>query len=263
MALTDNLLKILDHVAYGYSGKLLTLGVQELVLSNGYKKKLKKKLKKKEFFFEFSTNSILKNLGFSSIDTLEYPGMEESDISLDLNKKLPKKYHSKYDFIFDLGFMEHVYNVPEVMKSLNLLLKPKGKIVHFNPCQGSMNHGFYNFQPTFYFSFYKTCNYKNLKIFLIEAKTNSISGGMVTEVRQNINNMNYLTKKGSSTYIASFATKKSNSKFKIPNQEFYENIFNAKKKTNGGLIPKRIYNKIVGRTKKNNHENLIKKSFYI
>ena len=26
---------------------------------------------------------------------------------------------------------------------------------------------------------------------------------------------------------------------------------------------KRIYNKIVGRTKKNNHENLIKKSFYI
>ena len=103
MALTDNLLKIVDHVAYGYSGKLLTLGVQELVLSNGYKKKLKKKLKKKEFFFEFSTNSILKNLGFSSIDTLEYPEWKSPNISLDLNKKLPKKYHSKYDFIVTLA----------------------------------------------------------------------------------------------------------------------------------------------------------------
>ena len=46
MALTDNLLKILDHVAYGYSGKALTLGIQELLLSDDYKKKLDKKLKK-------------------------------------------------------------------------------------------------------------------------------------------------------------------------------------------------------------------------
>ena len=38
MALTDNLLKILDHVAYGYSGKALTLGIQELLLSDDYKK---------------------------------------------------------------------------------------------------------------------------------------------------------------------------------------------------------------------------------
>ena len=140
MALTDNLLKILDHVAYGYSGKALTLGIQELLLSDDYKKKLDKKLKKN--FFNFSADSILKNLGFSKIDTLEYPGMDDAVISLDLNKKLPKKYHSRYDFIFDLGFMEHVYNVPEMMKSLQLLLKPNGKIVHFNPCQGTMNRGF-------------------------------------------------------------------------------------------------------------------------
>ena len=34
-----------------------------------------------------------------------------------------------------------------------------------------------------------------------------MSGGMVTEVKENINNMNYFSKKGSSTYIVSFATK--------------------------------------------------------
>ena len=238
------------------------MGIQELLLSDDYKKKLDKKLKKN--FFNFSADSILKNLGFSKIDTLEYPGMDDAVISLDLNKKLPKKYHSRYDFIFDLGFMEHVYNVPEMMKSLHLLLKPNGKIVHFNPCQGTMNHGFYNFQPTFYFSFYKTCNYKNLKIFLIESKANSnMSGGMVTEVKENINNMNYFSKMGSSTYIVSFATKRPDSNFEIPNQEFYQNIFDAKKKMKGAFIPKAIYNKIVGKTKKNKHKNLVKRSFYI
>ena len=55
--------------------------------------------------------------------------------------------------------------------------------------------------------------------------------GMVTDL-QNINNMNYLTKRDLNIYRF-VCSKKSNSKFKIPNQEFYENIFNAKKKTNG------------------------------
>ena len=31
----------------------------------------------------------------------------------------------------------------------------------------------------------------------------------------------------------------------------------------GALIPKAIYNKIVGKTKKNKHKNLVKRSFYI
>ena len=60
--------------------------------------------------------------------------------------------------------MEHVYNVPEMMKSLHLLLKPNGKIVHFNPCQGIRIMGF-TISNRLYFSFYKTCNYKNLKFF--------------------------------------------------------------------------------------------------
>ena len=75
---------------------------------------------------------------------------------------------------------------------------------------------------------------------------------MVTEVKENINNMNYFSKKGSSTYIVSFATKRPDSNFEIPNQEFYQNIFDAKKKMKGALIPKAIYNKIVGKTKKIN-----------
>ena len=264
MALTDNLLKMLDYVKYGYSGKLLTIGVQELVLSSNYKKKIKAKYIGKKNNKILSSNLIFKKIGFSEINTLDYPGMDNSDIELDLNTKLPKKHFSKYNFVLDAGFMEHVFNVPEMMKSLHNLLKPGGKIVHFNPCQGSMNHGFYNFQPTFYFSYYKSCNYKNIKVFLVESKiSNNMSEDKVTQIHENINNMNYFPKSSSSTYILTFATKTLNSSFKMPNQEFYQNIFNEKKKLNGKRIPNKKYQKIVGNTKKNNHKIITKKSFYI
>ena len=164
MAITNNLFKMLNHVKYGYRGKLLTFGLQEIVLDVD----LRNAFLKKGLNNHITSSIILKNIGFNEINTLDYSGMDNVDIELDLNKKLPKKYYSKYDFILESGYMEHIFNVPEMMRTIHLLLKPEGKIIHFNPCQGYMNHGFYNFQPTFYFSFYKACNYNNIKVFLVE-----------------------------------------------------------------------------------------------
>ena len=43
-----------------------------------------------------------------------------------------------------------------------------------------------------------------------------------------------------------FAVKTVNSKYNFPNQEFYQNIFNEKAKSNSELLPNQVYNKIVG-----------------
>ena len=264
MALTNILLKMIDYINYGYRGNLLTLGVQEIILSDDFRRELKNKFIDKSQDKILSPNMILKNIGFSEINTLDYPGMDNPDIEIDLNKRLPKKYYSKYDFILDAGYMEHIFNVPEMMRTIHLLLKPNGKIIHFNPCQGNMNHGFYNFQPTFYFSFYKTCKYQNIKIFLVESEISKSEGkSKITQIHENINNMNYFPKVNSSTYILACSTKTTNSSFRIPNQEFYQNIFDAKKNMKWERIPDKDYKKIVGNKKSNNHMMLTKKSFYI
>src|SRR5262249_47687683 len=59
----------------------------------------------------------------------------------------------KYDMLYDGGTMEHCFNVGQVMRNIHAMVKPGGFIVHLNPCN-YFNHGFFNFNPTFYHDFY-------------------------------------------------------------------------------------------------------------
>ena len=45
-------------------------------------------------------------------------------------------------------------------KSIHNLVKPNGFMLHFLPYQGAYNHGFYNYNPTFFFDLGKANNYK-------------------------------------------------------------------------------------------------------
>ena len=129
---------------------------------------------------------------------------------------------------------------------------------------GYMNHGFYNLQPTFFYSFYNNCNFTDIQVFLIESNINDgCKKFKVTKLVENFNNMQYNTKYGNATFILTIATKKEDSLLKIPVQEFYQKIFDEKSKIGGGLIDEETYDKIVGNVPENNHEQITKNSFYI
>ena len=49
--------------------------------------------------------------------------------------------------------MEHCFNVGQVMRNILMLGKVGAFIVHINPLN-YYNHGFFNFNPTFYHDFY-------------------------------------------------------------------------------------------------------------
>jgi hypothetical protein len=75
------------------------------------------------------------------------------EIVVDLNESVGSALTAQYDIILDGGTMEHCFNVPQVLKNILSMTKLGGFIVHVNPLN-MFNHGFYSFNPTFYYDYY-------------------------------------------------------------------------------------------------------------
>ncbi|MSP48735.1 MAG: hypothetical protein EXQ95_05340 [Alphaproteobacteria bacterium] len=94
-------------------------------------------------------------LGFSAVTELEYFEAGDGIYRLDLNDpRTPDDLVGVADVVFDLGTSEHIFHTPNVMSHINRFLKVGGAVVHHTPSNNHMNHGFYQFAPTFYFDRY-------------------------------------------------------------------------------------------------------------
>jgi hypothetical protein len=72
----------------------------------------------------------------------------------------------QYDVVFDGGTIEHVFNLPQVLKNIHHLLKISGRIIHASPSHNHVDHGFFMFSPTFFNDYY-TANLYNIKTFYL------------------------------------------------------------------------------------------------
>lgn len=253
---------------YDYSGNVVTLGKQDIgvsfediseiaAISTSHRRPV-------------SDEDYLRLLGFSIINSLEYSKMDGATIAHDLNTDLPKELYGKFDWIIDGGTLEHCFNVKAFMSSMINLLKPGGHVLHINPSQGSSNHGMFNFQPTFYYSFYGANGFEEMHCDLLEMHvdpkeifTNKNIKGRVVPVK-NHNNLAFFTQ--FPTYNVFHAVKPTNySKTDIatPIQEFYYRIFKEKAKVGGGMIPDSLYKEIRGDNSENTFENIMKNSYWL
>ena len=78
---------------------------------------------------------------------------------MDLNYPLPiptpEPLLEPFGVILDLGTLEHCFNAPQALETMQQLIAPGGFIIHWNPFY-MPNHGFYSFNPTFYADWYKS-----------------------------------------------------------------------------------------------------------
>lgn len=116
-----------------------------------------------------------KMLGFSRVDSLDYFPNEKPTYVIDLNKPIDSEYHGQYDMVFDGGTSEHCFNVRECLSNVIKLLKVGGRVVHFVPLSGWINHGFYQFSPTLFYDFYGENGFVELEAKIIVHKP-SMSG---------------------------------------------------------------------------------------
>lgn len=99
------------------------------------------------------TFSLFKAMGMR-MTVLDINTVRGDEIICDLNEPIPDSLAGKFDIVLDGGTLEHCFNVGQAVKNFVAMLKVNGYVVHGNPLF-ALNHGFFNFCPTFYYDFYR------------------------------------------------------------------------------------------------------------
>lgn len=100
-------------------------------------------------------------LGFNTTTSMDTSGYEGATYLHDLNQSEPPvELHGKFDMIFDGGTLEHIFNIPNALRNIHMMLKPDGRIMHVLPVSNYIDHGFYMFSPTLFWDYYMANDYE-------------------------------------------------------------------------------------------------------
>jgi len=157
MGVTRALLEIFfkcSHDAFFKGKKILTLGKIypfladsdfDLCRSQGYSLSRSKSA--------FAETLFLDSLGAESLESLDVSSYQGADIIADLNHPLAVSLLSKYDVVFDAGTLEHLFDLKTSLTNIFSLLTVGGIYYSGVVCSGWVDHGFYQFSPTFFVDF--------------------------------------------------------------------------------------------------------------
>jgi hypothetical protein len=117
----------------------------------------------------FYAEGLFKMLGAADVQSIDASNYEHASIVADFNQPLPMAEHGKYTFYCDFGSMEHIFNVPQVLRNAGDLVADGGHLLIVAPCRGFETHGFYQFSPEFFYSaFSKRNGFSRTSVFLVD-----------------------------------------------------------------------------------------------
>ena len=93
-------------------------------------------------------------------------GGTESALKLDLNQ--PISLGREFDVVYNGGTAEHVFNVWQFFKTVHDHTTCGGLMIHGAPFIGWLDHGFFNFNPTFFWDLAAANNYTVLLFMYTE-----------------------------------------------------------------------------------------------
>ena len=138
-------------------GDILMLGSQESrITKNDLQYALNTKDIKKDlsgFPDKLSLKNIFNIMGAQSYTDIDLFG--EPKIVMDLAEPFPSAMQNKYDFVCDIGTIEHVINPFQALENVVFSLKPGGGCLLFSPANIAINHGYYTLQPQLFSDFFK------------------------------------------------------------------------------------------------------------
>jgi len=100
-------------------------------------------------------------MGFQKVEALDVTTYQGAGLVHDMNTALPTEHHGKWDWVFDGGSLEHIFDFPTAIRNCAALLKPGGLFITQCPVNNWMGHGFYQFSPElFYRTFAKAHGFR-------------------------------------------------------------------------------------------------------
>lgn len=95
-------------------------------------------------------------LDYRKIAAIDFHGTPEA-LKLDLNQ--PLALGEQFDIVIDGGTGEHVFDIRQFFSSCHQVTRPGGLMLHALPFLGWLEHGFYNFNPTFFWDLAQANSY--------------------------------------------------------------------------------------------------------
>ena len=151
-------------------GRVLMLGNQNLVLEPAQYRQIMSRLGK-TFSGEMPkyAHELFLALGAQKVEAMDYSDYQDADVIQDLNTPIPESLHQQYDFIFDGGTLEHVFNFPIAIKNCMQMLKPGGRYLGATIPNNWCGHGFYQFSPELFYRLFSVENgFKMVEMYIAE-----------------------------------------------------------------------------------------------
>lgn len=131
----------------------------------------------------------------------------------DLNR--PLQLSRLYDVVINHGTAEHVFNIPQVFKSMHDATATDGYMVHDCPFQGWPDHGFYTLQPTLFYDLAHANDYE-----LVSLSIHSLAGDVIRiESREHLHGLKELP---ANAQLFVVLKKQRYRPFRIPLQGIYD-----------------------------------------
>jgi SAM-dependent methyltransferase len=108
--------------------------------------------------------SLFECLG-ATLDVFDIVQERGCEIVVDLNHPIPANACGQFDFVLDVGTLEHCFNVPQALINMAALAKVGGYVLHENPFNWG-NHGFWNLNPTLFHDFYTDNGFEAVSCWL-------------------------------------------------------------------------------------------------
>lgn len=98
----------------------------------------------------FSSAFLGDELGARTHDALDIDAYQGAEIICNLNHPIDEALRGRYDLILDLGTLEHLSNLSTALHNLLGMLRNGGTYFFALPCNQWVDHGFFQFSPTFF-----------------------------------------------------------------------------------------------------------------
>ena len=156
--------KLIAHAGkHGVGGRVLMLGRHSIQVKDRLRSALDDQLSLAGLDLAFSdleqedgyAETFFKALGAESVVSMDLSDFEGAEITHDLNDAVASDLTESFDFIYDGGTTEHIFDVARCMDNLNVMLAPGGVLASCSPANNWFAHGFYQFGPELVYGYWK------------------------------------------------------------------------------------------------------------
>lgn len=171
--------------------------------------------------------ALFKNMGYTVTDSIDNSAYENATIIHNLNLPFLSPRENRYNYVFDGGTIEHIFNCPQVCENIIDMMEVGGIYCSVTVNNNFSGHGIYQFSPEFFLSaFTPKYGMEVLELYLAEVNSDREKWIDVKSFNGWRNNTQINTQ--NSVYIIAIIRKISDERESLllspPNQYSYESV---------------------------------------